>query len=162
MDILRTPPARRQRLRRTRTLHRAVFEHSNLSWSLLWPRDLTLGKPPCSFKRANAAFVALVRNSEREAIRDSMRSVESRFNKKFGYPWVFLNDEPFDEAFKVGVRKMTRSEVTFGTRLPSYTVTPVLDHSADTVVSQHKFRKSTGVTRVGSTRPTQPKSGRKW
>ncbi|GAA5951664.1 hypothetical protein JCM8115_005212 [Rhodotorula mucilaginosa] len=65
------------------------------------------------FKRANAAFVALVRNSEREAMRDSMRSVEARFNKKFGYPWVFLNDEPFDEAFKLGVRKMTRSEVIF-------------------------------------------------
>lgn len=67
-----------------------------------------------SFKRANAAFVALVRNSEREAMRDSMRNVEARFNKKFGYPWVFLNEEPFDEAFKVGVRKMTRSQVTFG------------------------------------------------
>ncbi|KAL7340176.1 nucleotide-diphospho-sugar transferase [Rhodotorula toruloides] len=65
------------------------------------------------FKRANAAFVALVRNGEREAMRDSMRSVESRFNRRFGYPWVFLNDEPFDEDFKVGVMKMTRSEVFF-------------------------------------------------
>lgn len=51
-------------------------------------------------------------------MRDSMRSVEARFNKKFGYPWVFLNDEPFDEAFKVGVRKMTRSEVIFGELFP--------------------------------------------
>ncbi|GAA6013238.1 hypothetical protein JCM8202_003078 [Rhodotorula sphaerocarpa] len=65
------------------------------------------------FKRANAAFVALVRNGEREAMRNSMRNVEARFNKKFGYPWVFMNDEPFDEEFKVGVRSMTRSEIHF-------------------------------------------------
>ncbi|GAA5908386.1 hypothetical protein JCM6882_007923 [Rhodosporidiobolus microsporus] len=67
------------------------------------------------FKRANAALVALVRNSEREAMRDSMRHLESRFNKKYGYPWVFMNDEPFDEDFKKGVMSMTRSEIFFHT-----------------------------------------------
>lgn len=101
--------------------------------SLWHPRD-DADHVHCRFKRANAAFVALVRNGEREAMRDSMRSVESRFNRRFGYPvsslrssrsqacadqgwraqWVFLNDEPFDEDFKVGVMKMTRSEVFFG------------------------------------------------
>ncbi|GAA6026792.1 hypothetical protein JCM8097_005864 [Rhodosporidiobolus ruineniae] len=65
------------------------------------------------FKRANAALVALVRNSEREAMRDSMRSLESRFNRRFGYPWVFMNDEPFDDDFKKGVMSLTRSEVFF-------------------------------------------------
>ncbi|GAA5829620.1 hypothetical protein JCM11251_000225 [Rhodosporidiobolus azoricus] len=67
------------------------------------------------FKRSNAALVALVRNSEREAMRDSMRSLESRFNKKYGYPWVFMNDEPFDDDFKKGVMSMTRSEIFFHT-----------------------------------------------
>ncbi|GAA5999332.1 glycosyltransferase family 15 protein [Rhodotorula paludigena] len=67
------------------------------------------------FKRANAAIVALVRNNEREAMRNSMRSLEARWNRRYGYPWVFLNDEPFDEEFKVGVKKMTRSEVFFAT-----------------------------------------------
>ncbi|GAA6048946.1 hypothetical protein JCM3770_007132 [Rhodotorula araucariae] len=65
------------------------------------------------FKRANAAFVALVRNNEREDMRNSMRHLEARFNRRYGYPWVFLNDEPFDEDFKKGVRSMTRSEVFF-------------------------------------------------
>lgn len=65
------------------------------------------------FKRANAAFVALVRNNEREAMRNSMRHLESRFNRRYNYPWVFLNDEPFDDEFKKGVRSMTRSEVFF-------------------------------------------------
>ncbi|GAA5931713.1 glycosyltransferase family 15 protein [Sporobolomyces koalae] len=65
------------------------------------------------YKRANAAFVALVRNNEREAMRDSMRSIEMRGNRKWGYPWVFMNDEPFDQAFIDGVKSITRSEVIF-------------------------------------------------
>ncbi|KAM0754115.1 glycosyl transferase [Meredithblackwellia eburnea MCA 4105] len=65
------------------------------------------------FKRANAALVSLVRNGEKDSMRDSMRHVEERFNRKFGYPWVFMNDEPFTEDFKRGVRAMTRSEVYF-------------------------------------------------
>ncbi|CEQ40000.1 SPOSA6832_01569 [Sporobolomyces salmonicolor] len=66
-----------------------------------------------SYKRANAAFVALVRNNEREAMRDSMRSVEMRFNRRAGYPWIFMNDEEFTTEFKEGVMSMTRSEVFF-------------------------------------------------
>ncbi|GAA5888928.1 hypothetical protein JCM5296_002741 [Sporobolomyces johnsonii] len=65
------------------------------------------------YKRANAAFVALVRNNEREAMRDSMRSVEMRFNRRAGYPWIFMNDEEFTTEFKEGVMSMTRSEVFF-------------------------------------------------
>lgn len=42
-----------------------------------------------------------------------MRSVEAKFNRKFGYPWVMLNDEPFTDDFKKGVLAMTRSEVVF-------------------------------------------------
>jgi alpha 1,2-mannosyltransferase len=42
-----------------------------------------------------ATLVMLVRNREiREAL-SSMRSVEDRFNRKFHYPWTFLNDKPF-------------------------------------------------------------------
>lgn len=39
------------------------------------------------YKRANAALVSLVRNNEKDSMRDSMRHVEERFNRKFGYPW---------------------------------------------------------------------------
>jgi alpha 1,2-mannosyltransferase len=46
-------------------------------------------------------------------MRSSMESVEAKFNRKFGYPWVFLNEEPFTEDFKKGVLAMTRSEVIF-------------------------------------------------
>ncbi|GAA5900211.1 glycosyltransferase family 15 protein [Sporobolomyces salmoneus] len=65
------------------------------------------------YKRGNAAFVALVRNNERESMRDSMRSVEMRGNRRWGYPWVFMNDEPFDKEFIDGVKSITRSQVYF-------------------------------------------------
>jgi hypothetical protein len=39
------------------------------------------------------------RNSELHAARSTIREVEDRFNKRFGYPWVFLNDEPFTDEF---------------------------------------------------------------
>ena len=29
----------------------------------------------------------------------SMKQVEDRFNKEFRYPYVFLNEQPFDETF---------------------------------------------------------------
>lgn len=42
-----------------------------------------------------ATLVMLVRNREiREAL-SSMRNVEDRFNRRFRYPWTFLNDKPF-------------------------------------------------------------------
>lgn len=66
------------------------------------------------YRRANATFVSLVRNSEKWSIMSSMRGVEDRFNRKFGYPWVFLNDEPFSDDFKDAVSSMTRSKVYFG------------------------------------------------
>lgn len=64
--------------------------------------------------RAKAAFISLVRNSELDEIRASMEEFEYRFNRKYNYPWVFLNDVEFDEEFKRGVRKMTRAPIYFG------------------------------------------------
>lgn len=29
-----------------------------------------------------------------------MKQMEDRFNKKFGYDYVLLNDQPFEEKFK--------------------------------------------------------------
>jgi hypothetical protein len=30
----------------------------------------------------------------------SVRQLEDRFNHKYNYPWIFLNDEPFSDEFK--------------------------------------------------------------
>ncbi|KAJ2869398.1 alpha-1,2-mannosyltransferase ktr1 [Coemansia erecta] len=61
-----------------------------------------------------AAFVILVRNSELLGMKRAMRQIEDRFNSKFNYPYVFLNDVPFTEEFKVETAAMTKANVTFG------------------------------------------------
>lgn len=47
----------------------------------------------------NATMVMLVRNIELKGALLSMRSLEDRFNHQYKYPWVFLNDVPFDQDF---------------------------------------------------------------
>ena len=51
-------------------------------------------------ERANATILMLARNSDVEGAVRSVRELEDRFNRKFGYPWVFLNEEDFDDNFK--------------------------------------------------------------
>jgi alpha 1,2-mannosyltransferase len=64
--------------------------------------------------RMNAAFVILVRNSEVYKMAKSMQSLEARFNHKYNYPYVFLNEVPFTESFKNRIRTMTHAQVQFG------------------------------------------------
>lgn len=59
------------------------------------PKDF-IGKD----KDIKATFVTLARNSELYKLIESIRSVEDRFNRKFNYDWVFLNDEEFTQEFK--------------------------------------------------------------
>lgn len=68
-----------------------------------------------SAERAKAAFVILVRNSELEGLKKTIPMLEKRFNARFGYPYVLLNDMPFEEEFKREVMLLTSSQVTFGT-----------------------------------------------
>ncbi|TFK78423.1 glycosyltransferase family 15 protein, partial [Polyporus arcularius HHB13444] len=63
---------------------------------------------------ANATILMLARNSDVDNAVRSARRLEDRFNKKFGYPWLFLNEEPFSEEFKTRVSNVINGEVTFG------------------------------------------------
>ncbi|KAF9174884.1 alpha 1,2-mannosyltransferase 2.4.1 [Mortierella sp. AD010] len=47
-------------------------------------------------------------------MRKTMRMLESTFNHRYGYPYVFLNNVPFTEHFKTHIRTMTTSDVKFG------------------------------------------------
>jgi hypothetical protein len=58
---------------------------------------------PLKLRKAKAAFVILSRNSEMESVLGSLRQIEARFNWKFGYPYVFLNEEPFSDEFKKSI-----------------------------------------------------------
>ncbi|KAJ1920622.1 alpha-1,2-mannosyltransferase ktr1 [Mycoemilia scoparia] len=64
--------------------------------------------------RVNAAFVALVRNSELAGLRSTVRQIEDRFNRKYKYPYIFLNDVPFTEEFKRGMSFVTDNEIRYG------------------------------------------------
>jgi alpha 1,2-mannosyltransferase len=65
-------------------------------------------------KRENAAFVVLARNSDLNGLRDSMQMMEDRFNNKFHYPWVFLNNEPFDDKFKEWTTGLSSGKTFYG------------------------------------------------
>lgn len=51
------------------------------------------------YQRQNATFVTLARNSDIYSIGQSIYDVESRFNHKYHYDWVFFNEEPFTPEF---------------------------------------------------------------
>lgn len=65
-------------------------------------------------RRANAVIVMLARNSDLPGVVSSMKQLEDRFNKKFRYPYVFLNEEDFSDEFKDRILTITDSEVQFG------------------------------------------------
>lgn len=64
--------------------------------------------------RVKAAFVILARNSDLNGIRSSIRQMEDRFNRKFNYPYVFLNEENFTDEFKEKTSSLTNSETHYG------------------------------------------------
>lgn len=61
--------------------------------------NLFTGRNRTQIGRENATMVMLARNSDLKGALQSMRSLEDRFNRHYRYPWVFLNDVPFDEEF---------------------------------------------------------------
>lgn len=71
--------------------------------------------PQADSVRANASFVVLARNQELDGVINSMKSLERHFNQWYDYPWVFLNDETFNEEFKLKVKAQTNGDVHFGT-----------------------------------------------
>ena len=82
----------------------------------------------------NATFVTLARNSDIWEIAKSIRQVEDRFNRKFNYDWVFLNDKPFDDEFK----NLTTALVSGKTH---YGVIPTEHWSFPEFIDQEKAKK---------------------
>ncbi|KAI9266777.1 glycosyltransferase family 15 protein [Phascolomyces articulosus] len=85
--------------------HKSIINHPNLT-------------PPSTNNHngtsVKAAFVILTRNSELDGVRQAIRQMEARFNHKFGYPYVFLNDEPFTDEFKESTSSLTNAETKYG------------------------------------------------
>ncbi|KFH45191.1 Alpha-1,2 mannosyltransferase-like protein [Hapsidospora chrysogenum ATCC 11550] len=64
--------------------------------------------------RMNATFVTLARNSDVYDIAKSIRQVEDRFNRRYNYDWVFLNDKPFDDTFKKVTSSLASGKTHYG------------------------------------------------
>lgn len=62
----------------------------------------------------NATFVTLARNGDVWEIARSIRQVEDRFNRKFNYDWVFLNDAEFDDTFKRVTTALVSGKTKYG------------------------------------------------
>ncbi|RUS25500.1 glycolipid 2-alpha-mannosyltransferase-domain-containing protein [Jimgerdemannia flammicorona] len=64
--------------------------------------------------RARACFVILVRNTDLQDMRFTMRQLEDRFNKNYKYTYVFLNDVPFTDDFKELTTSLTEARTLYG------------------------------------------------
>ncbi|GAA6034226.1 hypothetical protein JCM8097_003792 [Rhodosporidiobolus ruineniae] len=65
-------------------------------------------------EKVKAAFVVLVRESDLYEILPSIQQVEDRFNHRYGYPWIFLNDGTFSDNFKRRTSEVASGETKYG------------------------------------------------
>lgn len=59
--------------------------------------------------RANATILALVQNDDLDKIVSTIQQFEEKYNFKFGYPYTFMNDEPFSDEFKDKIKSILPS-----------------------------------------------------
>ncbi|CAI2183350.1 19932_t:CDS:2, partial [Funneliformis geosporum] len=99
-----------------------IYTHPSSSFSKPWTGLLepeTNGEvliPPQHAKqigKAKACFVILIRNHDLHEFRWTMRQLEDRFNKKYNYPYVFLNEAPFTEEFKKLSSALTKAKTEY-------------------------------------------------
>lgn len=72
------------------------------------------GKKQFPSDKVKATFVTLARNSDVWEVLGSIRQIEDRFNRNFGYDWVFLNDEEFTEEFKRETTRLISGTTHYG------------------------------------------------
>lgn len=78
------------------------------------PNEQVLPPATASGERMNATFVTLARNQDVWEIAKSIRHVEDRFNRKFNYDWVFLNDDDFNDEFKKITTALVSGKTKYG------------------------------------------------
>lgn len=81
---------------------------------LVNPKPLRIPGVDAPGERVKATFVTLARNDDLYDIAASIRQVEDRFNNKFHYDWVFLNDVEFNERFKRLTSTLVSGNASYG------------------------------------------------
>ncbi|KAI9018728.1 glycolipid 2-alpha-mannosyltransferase-domain-containing protein [Phycomyces nitens] len=56
----------------------------------------------------------IIHNNKLQSARESIRSIEDRFNHKYRYPWVLLNSQHFTSDFRKYASMATKAPVYFG------------------------------------------------
>ncbi|GCE98848.1 mannosyltransferase ktr3 [Zygosaccharomyces mellis] len=64
--------------------------------------------------KENAVMITLARNSDLWNLVNSIRHVEDRFNHKYHYDWVFLNDDDFTDEFKRVTSNLVSGKAKYG------------------------------------------------
>lgn len=70
--------------------------------------------PVDELEKVKATFVTLARNSDLWELAGSIRHIEDRFNRKFHYDWVFLNDDEFTAEFKAVTTSLVSGTTKYG------------------------------------------------
>ncbi|KAI8376137.1 nucleotide-diphospho-sugar transferase [Radiomyces spectabilis] len=78
-------------------------------------KKLSSIRPGGKSGQVKAAFVVLARNDELVGIKSAIQQMEDRFNHRFNYPYVFLNDDEFTDEFKQMTSSLTNAETHYGT-----------------------------------------------
>ncbi|KAI4835422.1 nucleotide-diphospho-sugar transferase [Aureobasidium sp. EXF-8845] len=90
----------------------------------------------------------LARNSDLEEATEALTSFESQFNHRYNYPVVFLNNEPWTDAFKQGVSAIVSGQVIFDTISPDMWGYP--DHVDQEAARAHiKDQADRGIIHAG-------------
>ncbi|KAI9193322.1 nucleotide-diphospho-sugar transferase [Polychytrium aggregatum] len=76
-------------------------------------RDNRLPAGTPSKRREKAVIVVLCRNKDLDDIRRTIREFEDRFNRRYLYPYVFINDQPFTSKFMDFVSRSTMAQTEF-------------------------------------------------
>lgn len=85
----------------------------------------------------DATFFTICRNSDLRGMKNSIESMEKRFNQHHHYPWVFANDEPFTEEFRETVAGLVSGDAIFTTIPKEYWDVPA---SVDQTVMEQQLR----------------------
>ncbi|EJW02521.1 hypothetical protein EDEG_03075 [Edhazardia aedis USNM 41457] len=68
----------------------------------------------CISSKENACILILCRNDDIKGISSSLHDFEDTFNKKYQYPYVFLNDVDFTDEFKTKIKEVISTPAEFG------------------------------------------------
>lgn len=92
-------------------------------------------------EKVKGVFVTLARNRELYDLIQSIRRVEDRFNRKFNYDWVFLNDEPFSEEFKELTSAIVSGKTKYGLIPPEHWGYPAWIDQEKAALTREQMKK---------------------